>query len=209
MIFDDTWWLDDTWSRLMLLDVTWCNPFFVGNHPPNCWGIPAVSLWAVSETVGRKNCANAKDRGDEMRSTIGNAHIDISSLVSYNSLHMIGPTNQHYLSIPLSKLRRLKSKHPTKSHHLWSKKKRKSKPNFPTFHWKGGEINRWFFPPVSALGPLRDMFHLIQPALQRQKKGGFREVFQNFFLQNGCQKSSGWWFQPIWKILGKMGIFPK
>ena len=35
-------------------------------------------------------------------------------------------------------------------------------------------------------------------------------IFFTFcFLASGFQPISGWWFQPIWKILVKMGIFPK
>ena len=35
-------------------------------------------------------------------------------------------------------------------------------------------------------------------------------VFQGSqVLQNGTNKKAGWWFQPIWKILVKLEIFPK
>ena len=55
---------------------------------------------------------------------------------------------------------------------------------------------------------------LNSPSLRRFKfnwhplEGAGRQEVHNFWLQP-LQTISSWWFQPLWKILVKMGIFPK
>ena len=121
MIFDDTWWLDDTWSRLMLLDVTWCNPFFVGNHP-ELWGIPAVFFLGkqfLKRLAG--NCANAKDRGwnENYNRKRSHRHLFPSLLIHYT--WSVRPINT-IIFPPVKNWETSSQSIQQKASHLWSKK---------------------------------------------------------------------------------------
>ena len=50
----------------------------------------------------------------------------------------------------------------------------------------------------------QSIFHLVI-----QTKNSESEVFLENQPEKNKNTKTGWWFQPLWKILVKMGIFPR
>ena len=78
------------------------------------------------------------------------------------------------------------------------------------FHWQFGHIH---IPTKPSFDPYV-YWRSFPQGLFQPKEGSFGCQAYNSHLPTisvafNPQMSSGWWFQPIWKIAVKMGIFPK